>query len=134
MDKFKASKEYENNLNVEKRKKYGIYYTPEEIVEYIVDKTIGNLDIIKNPCPKILDSSCGCGNFLICAYEKLLKIFEEKSDELVEKYKDDRFEKRNLPKYILENCIYGTDVDSGAVDIAKELLLKEMISYSKNID
>lgn len=134
MDKFKASKEYENNLNVEKRKKYGIYYTPEEIVEYIVDKTVGNLDIIKNPCPKILDSSCGCGNFLICAYEKLLDMFEEKSYELVEKYKDVRFEKNNLPQYILKNCIYGTDVDSGAVDIAKELLLEKMVYYSNNAD
>ena len=61
MEKFKAARLYENNLDIEKRKRYGIYYTPVEMVEYIVDNTVGKLDVLKNPCPKILDSSCGCG-------------------------------------------------------------------------
>ena len=124
MDKFKAARLYETNLDIEKRKRYGIYYTPEKIVEYIVDNTVGKLDLLKNPCPKILDSSCGCGNFLIFAFEKLLKSFEEKSDELLKKYRDDNFKKENLAKYILENCIYGTDIDSDAVEISKKLLLE----------
>lgn len=125
MDKFKAARLYENSLDIEKRKKHGIYYTPIEIVEYIVDNTVGKLDIIENPTPKILDSSCGCGNFLLYAFEKLVKMFEENSDELIKKYGDDRFKKENLPKYILKNCIYGTDTDKDAVKITKQLLEQE---------
>ena len=128
MEKFKAARLYENNLDIEKRKKTGIYYTPVEIVEYIVDNTVGKLDVLKNPHPKILDSSCGCGNFLVYAFDRLLEIFEEKSDELVEKYGDECFKKENLPRYILKNCIYGTDIDSDAVEITKMLLTKTAIT------
>lgn len=127
MEKFKAARLYENNLDIEKRKRYGIYYTPVEMVEYIVDNTVGKLDVLKNPCPKILDSSCGCGNFLVYAFEKLIKIFEEKSEELVEKYGDESFKKENIPRYILKNCIYGTDTDKEAVEITKRLLTKVAI-------
>ena len=127
MEKFKAARLYENNLDIEKRKRYGIYYTPVEMVEYIVDNTVGKLDVLKNPCPKILDSSCGCGNFLVSAFEKLIKIFEEKSEELVEKYGDESFKKENIPRYILKNCIYGTDTDKEAVEITKRLLAKVAI-------
>ena len=127
MEKFKAARLYENNLDIEKRKRYGIYYTPVEMVEYIVDNTVGKLDVLKNPCPKILDSSCGCGNFLVSAFEKLIKIFEEKSEELVEKYGDESFKKENIPRYILKNCIYGTDTDKEAVEITKRLLTKVAI-------
>lgn len=127
MEKFKAARLYENNLDIEKRKRYGIYYTPVEMVEYIVDNTVGKLDVLKNPCPKILDSSCGCGNFLVYAFEKLIKIFEEKSEELVEKYGDESFKKENIPRYILKNCIYGTDTDKEAVEITKRLLAKVAI-------
>lgn len=128
MEKFKAARLYENNLDIEKRKKSGIYYTPVEIVEYIVDNTVGKLDVLKNPHPKILDSSCGCGNFLVYAFDRLLEIFEEKSDELVEKYGDECFKKENLPRYILKNCIYGTDIDSDAVEVTKMLLTKTAIT------
>lgn len=128
MEKFKAARLYENNLDIEKRKKTGIYYTPVEIVEYIVDNTVGKLDVLKNPHPKILDSSCGCGNFLVYAFDRLLEIFEEKSDELVEKYGDECFKKENLPRYILKNCIYGTDIDSDAVEVTKMLLTKTAIT------
>lgn len=124
MEKFKAAILYENSLDIEKRKKNGIYYTPTEIVKYIVDNTVGTWDVLDNPCPKILDSSCGCGNFLVYAFEKLIEIFEEKSDELVEKYCNESFKKENIPNYILKNCIYGTDIDKNAVEITKKLLMK----------
>ena len=114
---FEEAKKYEGNLSVEKRKKNGIYYTPEEIVEYIVTSVLKKHDILENPCPKILDMSCGCGNFLIYAYKFLYEIMLDKSDELVNKYDDVRFKPENLKKYILENCIYGCDIDEDAIYI-----------------
>lgn len=125
MDKFETAKKYEKKLDIEKRKKYGIYYTPKEIVEYINTNAIETIDIISNPCPKILDSSCGCGNFLIDAFEKLNNIFMINSEKLYNKYNNQDFKKENISKYIIENCIYGTDIDKDAVDITKKLLLEK---------
>ncbi|WP_300278107.1 Eco57I restriction-modification methylase domain-containing protein [Peptacetobacter sp.] len=134
MDKFEDSRIYEKSLDIEKRKRYGIYYTPKEVVEYIVDDTIKDIDVIENPCPKILDSSCGCGNFLLEVFEKLKIKFIKNSDKLLEKYNNDIFKEENIPKYILENCIYATDIDKKAVEIAKKLLLeKANIERNENV-
>ena len=74
---FSISKEYELNLDIDIKKNNGVYYTPKVIVDYIINKTIKNHNIIKNPNPKILDISCGCGNFLLEAYDTLYKLFED---------------------------------------------------------
>ena len=64
-DSFAISKKYERNLDIKTRKEKGIYYTPYIVVEYILNNTLKKHDIVDNPYPKILDLSCGCGNFLI---------------------------------------------------------------------
>ena len=74
---FAISKLYEESLDINIKKSKGVYYTPKIIVDYILNKTIKNHNILKNPIPKILDISCGCGNFLISAYEILHKKFLE---------------------------------------------------------
>ena len=61
---FAISKLYEESLDINIKKSKGVYYTPKIIVDYILNNTIKNHDILKNPIPKILDISCGCGNFL----------------------------------------------------------------------
>jgi len=61
----------------EVRKAGGVYYTPEYIVEYIVENTVGEL-LKKCKAPKdaaklrILDPACGSGSFLLGAYQRLL--------------------------------------------------------------
>ena len=74
---FNISKLYEESLDVNVKKSKGIYYTPKIIVDYILNKTIKNHDILKNPTPKILDISCGCGNFLLEVYDILYDLIEE---------------------------------------------------------
>ena len=60
----------------EVRKAGGVYYTPQYIVNYIVEKTVGKLIDKKTPDQissiKILDPSCGSGSFLLGAYKYLL--------------------------------------------------------------
>lgn len=72
-ESFEVSKRYENNLDIKKRKNQGIYYTPYVVVEYILEQTIQKHDVVDEPYPKVLDMCCGCGNFLISAYEILHK-------------------------------------------------------------
>ncbi len=64
------------------RKGQGVYYTPRNIVDYIVDKTLGpKLALAKNPSEieslKIIDIACGSGSFLIAAFEKLLDYYKD---------------------------------------------------------
>lgn len=60
----------------EVRKAGGVYYTPQYIVEYIVENTVGKLCTGKTPDEvaklKIVDPACGSGSFLIGAYQYLL--------------------------------------------------------------
>ena len=60
----------------EVRKAGGVYYTPQYIVEYIVENTVGKLTAGKKPADivklKIVDPACGSGSFLLGAYQYLL--------------------------------------------------------------
>ena len=121
-DNFSISKNYENSLDIEVKKNKGIYYTPKVIVDYIIENTLKKHDILSNPYPKILDISCGCGNFLLEAYDVLYDMFEENIYELRGKYNDDYWRYDNIHNHIISNCIYGLDIDENAIKILKESL------------
>lgn len=117
---FNISKLYEESLDVNVKKSKGIYYTPKIIVDYILNKTIKNHDILKNPTPKILDISCGCGNFLLEVYDILYDLIEENLYELKGIYGDDYISYDTIHNHIISKCIYGYDIDTEAVDILKK--------------
>lgn len=110
---YHSSSNYEKSLSEDIKKSMGIYYTPKFIIDYILNKTIKKHDILSNPYPKILDISCGCGNFLLEVYDILYDMFEEHRQEL---------NIEDIHKHILENCIYGVDIDKNAIDILKTTL------------
>jgi hypothetical protein len=60
----------------EVRKAGGVYYTPQYIVDYIVQQTVGKMVEGKKPADvaklKIVDPACGSGSFLLGAYQFLL--------------------------------------------------------------
>ncbi|HVS21804.1 MAG TPA: N-6 DNA methylase, partial [Pyrinomonadaceae bacterium] len=61
----------------EVRKAGGVYYTPEYIVRYIVDNTVGKLIEGKTPEEiqemRFADIACGSGSFLLGVYDTLLR-------------------------------------------------------------
>lgn len=124
-ESFSISKEYENSLDIEIKKNNGVYYTPGVIVDYIINKTIRNHNVLKNPNPKILDISCGCGNFLLEAYDVLYELFEENIYDLKEKYGSDYWQIDNIHNHIITNCIYGADIDEQAINILKQQLVNK---------
>jgi type I restriction-modification system DNA methylase subunit len=111
------------------RKEQGIYYTPIYIVKYIVDETLGELlknkkiDVEKI---KVLDPACGSGSFLIKAFDELNEYYKEHD----ENYKQTQLDlESGIPfktkSRILQNNIFGVDLDKQAVEIAQlNLLLK----------
>ena len=122
----------------EVKKAGGVYYTPQFIVEYIVENTVGKLCKGKTPNKvselKILDPACGSGSFLLGAYNCLLKwhldyYSQKDSKRLSDKIYKGKDNQLHLTiqekKRILLNNIYGVDIDSQAVEVTKlSLLLK----------
>lgn len=123
----------------EVRKAGGVYYTPQYIVDYIVENTVGKL--CENKTPKqvseitICDPACGSGSFLLGAYQYLLdwhKNYYIENGKLSKAKKDSPLTPDgNLTttekKRILLNNIYGVDIDVNAVEVTKlSLLLKCM--------
>lgn len=125
----------------EVRKAGGVHYTPQFIVDNIVENTIGVTIKDKDPDKvsqlKILDPSCGSGSFLVGAYTYLLDWHQEYYAKNPQKHiKEDKIYQVSEKSYrltikekqrILLNNIYGVDIDDQAVEVTKlSLLLKLM--------
>ncbi|MBS3173967.1 N-6 DNA methylase [Candidatus Woesearchaeota archaeon] len=111
---LKGQKRFKEEKSKGKRKEEGIFYTPQYIVNYIVNQTIR--EYVKNKSfeeikkVRILDPACGSGSFLIKAFDALV---EECSKKVKRELSYE--EKESL----LLNCIYGVDLDERACEIAK---------------
>jgi len=118
----------------EVRKVGGVYYTPEYIVNYIVQSTVGNL--IEGKTPKqiekmrILDPACGSGSFLIGAFQCLIDyhvryLTEHPKEAEVHPLFPDVVKGENgesrlsvvRKARILKNNLFGVDIDPQAVEI-----------------
>lgn len=100
------------------RKTQGVYYTPEPIVDFIMDHTLACLDVIQNPDAKILDPACGCGFFLIKAYDVLFVKFRAARSSLQQRYADRDWSDEGIHRQIIGKNIWGADIDSQAAAIA----------------
>jgi hypothetical protein len=110
----------------------GVYYTPEYIVKYIVDNTVGEKINGKTPEEiekiRILDPACGSGSFLLGAFSALMEyhIKYYSKNKKTRKFKDDFFEtpdgeiQLTLQRKckILKNNIFGVDIDREATEVA----------------
>ncbi|MDI6760940.1 MAG: N-6 DNA methylase, partial [Candidatus Brocadiaceae bacterium] len=118
----------------EVRKAGGVYYTPQYIVKYIVENTVGKLVEGKTPKQiekiKVLDPACGSGSFLLGAYQYLIdyhiKYYREHPKEahvhpLFPDLISDSEGKYRLSiikkGHILRNNLFGVDIDPQAVEI-----------------
>ncbi|MFX1532968.1 MAG: Eco57I restriction-modification methylase domain-containing protein [Promethearchaeota archaeon] len=96
----------------------GTFYTPKIVGEYIVSKTLAPLVQGKSPKEilslRILDPTMGCGIFLLEACSFLAQAYhkasasEGGSESLASSY-----------KCIMENCLFGIDLDPLAVELTK---------------
>ncbi|MXX82527.1 MAG: N-6 DNA methylase [Chloroflexi bacterium] len=127
----------------EVRKAGGVYYTPTYIVDYIVENTVGALVEGKTPRQvddlRILDPACGSGSFLVGAYQYLLdwhlayyrahpKRYRNRRRETADGMALSTAEKRR----ILQNNIYGVDLDQNAVEVSKLSLLLKMLEQEND--
>jgi SAM-dependent methyltransferase len=152
IDRFENQKliEKDNNRNL------GIIYTPKKIVEYIVSNSFriffegfinfhnliqDNFDLegifpslIKNRKIKerlnkiirnirILDPACGSGRFLISLAEKLYQFYKIVAPKLSD---------LDIKKKIIQNNLYGIEIEKSAIIISKMRLIKWLFSTNTN--
>ena len=115
----------------EVRKAGGVYYTPEYIVRYIVENTIGKLITSKTPDQiakmHFADIACGSGSFLLGVFDLLLKYHGHYYNDNPGKARKGDCIKRDGKLYlslskkreILLNNIYGVDIDAQAVEVCQ---------------
>ncbi len=130
--------------NRSKRKRDGIFYTPNYITEFIVENSVGAicekrkaelelinfedaseekiksyLDFLTNL--KIVDPACGSGAFLNMAFNYLFVEYKHCYDILnnFAMKKGDLFLSSDFDVSILENNLFGVDLNAEAVEIAK---------------
>ncbi len=120
------------------RKQSGSFYTPREIVNYMVDQSLisylGDTPLVRTlfsdafvydemdwseyqslaaklKTVKILDPACGSGAFPVGMLNRIV--------ELLQKLRTDNGNVFRLKRHIIENCIYGGDIQCIAAQITK---------------
>lgn len=131
MDKEMFSDLYIKYLEKHKGKESGIVYTPYEIANYIIKNTIKAEDIIENPYIKILDPSCGCGNILLACFMHLKEVYEINLEDINIK-NNLKISKSEIIKHIIDNNIFGFDLDSNALKILAIDLYSITHYFNKN--
>ncbi|MFC2966822.1 Eco57I restriction-modification methylase domain-containing protein [Acidimangrovimonas pyrenivorans] len=145
---LEAEEEGRKSINKEsKRKRDGVYYTPEWVVERIVDETVGrrlaDLKAMcgwpsekKNKLPsleaidayevelrdiRIVDPACGSGAFLITTLAYLLdewKALRDLRRQLGQKMAEEDWTDAAV-REILRRNLYGVDINPASVEITK---------------
>ena len=109
-------------------------FTPDWIVRYMAENSLGRLWMLNNPgsdlarsmeyyvAPEgdephvdiasadeisVLDPACGSGHILVYAFDLLFRMYEEEG-----------WPTEDIPKMILENNLYGLEIDRRAAEIA----------------
>ena len=114
-------------------------YTPQWVVKFLVDNTLGKAYMEMFPDSRIkekyqianipnhqvrhpkdlrqmrlLDPACGSGNFLIYAFSLFYDLYVDQMDNYGRDYS-----RRDIPKMIVENNLFGVDLDERAAQISQ---------------
>jgi len=123
-------------------------FTPHWIVKYMVENSLGKLWMLNNPTSNLkesmkyyieneeetttfikvttpeeitfLDPCCGSGHTLTYAFDLLTKIYEEEG-----------YNKSEIPSLLLQNNLYGCDIDKRASVLANFALTMKARQYHK---
>ncbi|MDD4503831.1 MAG: N-6 DNA methylase [Clostridiaceae bacterium] len=108
------------------RKDKGVFYTPPKVIERMTEKALSEVDLKDDPYIRILDPACGTGLFLIKAFEVLKRKFEEDYETILDRNKELRgkLQTEDIGSFIVENNLWGADIDQEALDTAGEILMK----------
>ena len=114
-------------------------YTPRWVVKFLVENSLGKLYLemypdseikrrfkianspqtqVRRPKPlhliKLIDPTCGSGNFLFYGFDFFYELYLDQ----IENFGAD-YDEEDIPKLIIENNLYGIDIDDRAVQLAQ---------------
>ena len=114
-------------------------YTPQWVVKFLVDNTLGKAYLemfpdstikekyqiansperqVRHPKDllqmRFLDPACGSGNFLIYAFSLFYDLYVDQMENYGREYS-----RREIPKMIVENNLFGVDLDERAAQISQ---------------
>ena len=135
----KLLKDYGEKIEYDKVSLQSQVYTPQWVVKFLVDNTLGKsylemfpdsrikekyqianvpTERVKHPKEitemKLLDPACGSGNFLIYAFSLFYDLYTDQMENYGKEYS-----RRDIPKMIVENNLYGVDLDERAAQISQ---------------
>lgn len=147
MDKTLSESEFQKILSIlnEKqtvRKANGVFYTPKDVIAFIVSNCINQIISGENKiiseylplsakenaemiaCKKtVLDPTCGAGEFLIYSFQKKMQILI-----------DNHIEINDVRIMEVLKTINGNDINIESIEITKTRLFFETIKYIKNTE
>jgi len=118
---------HQSEYSDEKRKSLGVHYTPDAIVEYIVRRVLqscferGDSESIRNIA--IVDPACGSGLFLLKAFDVLCSFWKQHFGQF----------SAEDARYILENNLYGVDIDASAVHATQDHLRQKAKEFGAEV-
>jgi type I restriction-modification system DNA methylase subunit len=149
----------EAKASVSKRKKDGVFYTPDAITRYIVEETLGGYlrqkfealkaaqtgrtskkreisfwesyrdEVLRNI--KVCDPACGSGAFLVAAFDYLHAEYRRVNDALHDL--TGGYSLFDLNKAILTNNLFGVDINPESVEISKLSLWLKTAEKGKSL-
>ncbi|MFZ4856097.1 MAG: BREX-1 system adenine-specific DNA-methyltransferase PglX [Desulfuromonadaceae bacterium] len=115
------------------------WYTPDWVVAFLVNNSLGKLYLemypdseikrkykianipttrVRPPIPlhkiRLIDPATGSANFLLYAFDFFYALYIDQIENYGEEYEED-----DIPKLIIENNLYGVDLDDRAIQIAQ---------------
>ena len=103
------------------RRGKGVYYTPQQVVEFILDQSLPQPRIGKredDPYPdgfRLLEPTCGAGYFLLTAYRRLRETYRKAEDRT-----------GDGGRAICQDRLAAVDIDGKALMIALAAMLVEI--------
>ena len=126
------------------------FYTPGWVVKFLIDNTLGKqylemfpdsmialpdaegnykypianrpVEQVRHPKDmrsiRVIDPACGSGNFLLYAFDVLYDMYLNQNEQYGKQYDD-----KKIAKMIIENNLYGVDLDERAVQLAQIALI-----------
>lgn len=119
---------YQRCLDEDKRERLGSFYTPPEVINFLLDYTGYTLDEqkLRRPDEKVVDPACGSGTFLLEFFERYIDAERTAGWDLSDEH-DLMTIIRNLNRKLR-----GLDIDPFAVQLAQSNLLIRILQKRRD--
>lgn len=139
LSKKQAFKDSGDKIEFDKVSLTSQVYTPRWVVEFLVNNSLGKLYLemypdsgikrkykianvpstrVRTPKPlhkiRLIDPATGSANFLLYAFDLFYALYIDQIENYGEEYEED-----DIPKLIIENNLFGVDLDDRAIQIAQ---------------